>query len=338
MHRRVGIFCDLGPTVGAGHAVRSSALAAALLRRGVTPVLLCDEEHVPWVGRQAREQGIEVQQATDVESVIDGRFGMWSGLVIDSYRITGRQWLAVRDLGVPVLAVDDLADRELPVDLVVNQNVAAATYDYRAITSARVLTGPKFALIRESVARARPQTPRPRSAHNEALRVLAVLGGTDAAGASAELTERLVAGDAPAHVRVLTADARARERIEGLPLRPGWTVEALPPAPDIERHMLWADAAVSAAGSTVWELCCLGVPMALVTAAGNQQDNYSELVRRGLVIGLGSLADGPGALANVDRILDPALLVEIAARAWRTVDGRGAHRVADEFEALLPRP
>jgi spore coat polysaccharide biosynthesis predicted glycosyltransferase SpsG len=331
---RVGIYCDLGPQIGAGHAVRCTALAESLARRGLTPTLVGGFARVPWVAQQAA--GLELIEAQTVDEFVAlAPTQGWSGLVVDSYLASPHHWRQVRGLGIPVLAVDDDATRALPVDLVLNQNLASVDYDYTARTQAPALRGPRYALIRTSIAGARPPAYEHRPRTEGPLRVLVVLGGTDATSGGIAVAERLLGTGHPLDLRLLTADAGVLRAIDSMPVPPGSRIEAVPSLPDVAPLMSWADLAVSAAGSTVWELCCLGVPMALVTVAVNQEDNYQHLLANDLAMGLGPLADLRQSTESIAWIFDRARLDEVGSRAWAAVDGRGADRVADAFAGLL---
>src|SRR5208282_5813137 len=52
--------------------------------------------------------------------------------------------------------------------------------------------------------------------------------------------------------------------------------------------MAAADVAISAAGSTCWELCLLGLPALLIDVADNQTALAAELERRGCAIHIGN--------------------------------------------------
>jgi spore coat polysaccharide biosynthesis predicted glycosyltransferase SpsG len=331
---RVGIYCDLGPQIGAGHAVRCTALAESLARRGLSPILVGDFARVPWVAQQAAGLDLIEAQTVDEFVALAPTQGC-SGVVVDSYLASPHHWQQLRALGIPILAVDDDATRELPVDLVLNQNLAAVDYDYAARTQAPVLRGPRYALIRTSIAGARPQAYQHRPRTEGPLRVLVVLGGTDATSGGVAVAQRLLGTGEPLDVRVLSGDAGVLGAIDDLPVPTGSRVEGLPPLSDVGPLMAWADLAVSAAGSTVWELCCLGVPMALVTVAENQEDNYRHQLANDLAMGLGPLADLRQSTGSIARIFDRARLDEVGSRAWAAVDGRGSDRVADAFAGLL---
>ena len=99
------------------------------------------------------------------------------------------------------------------------------------------------------------------------------------------------------------------------------------------------DVALGAAGSTSWELACLGVPMLLVEVADNQRAVIAPLAACGAAWALGAareltagaLADALGRLAAAG---EPARRAMAEAGA-RLVDGEGARRVAAALAARV---
>ena len=94
--------------------------------------------------------------------------------------------------------------------------------------------------------------------------------------------------------------------------------------------MVWADVAVSGAGTTCWEICRLGLPALLIDLAENQTPLARELDRRGCSIHLG----GPGDVASetLARRLERLLRSRddrqaMSLRCQELVDGEGARRV-----------
>ncbi len=128
------------------------------------------------------------------------------------------------------------------------------------------------------------------------------------------LTEVLLSTGRPMELTVVVGRPELGERIAGLTPGPGQSLLPVPPTATLPALIAAADLVVSAAGTSTWELCCLGAPSALVCVVDNQRESYHRVVAAGLAAGLGEL---------------PALAGELSARAWATVDGRGRERVVD---------
>lgn len=330
---RLLLRCDAGPSTGVGHAVRCAAVAEAALLSG---------HEVFWSGR------------------LDGLGWLWSGLVrepgpvlpsadtagglaalarehridavhVDHYLLGDDLRPALNATGVVLSTVEDFATGRRPGDVVVDPNMGAEDHPRPDDGSPLLLRGPGYAPLRLTVRRARtrralraadaPGTGPPR--------VLVVMGGTDAAGLLPRVVAALAAADVPAEVDVVVPGGRPLD----LPADGPATFRAVPPLPDLPAAMAEADLVVSAAGTTVWELCCVGVPMALVRAADNQTEGYRTVVDAGAAAGLGGTADlvDPAAAAAVLRALltSPDDRATLADRAATVVDGEGAGRVVD---------
>ncbi len=101
--------------------------------------------------------------------------------------------------------------------------------------------------------------------------------------------------------------------------------------------MLWADVAVSAAGSTCWEMCFLGLPAILIAVAENQMLGAQELARREISALLGSMNEiTPEKIAQElqDVLLSPQRRGDMSQRGRELVDGRGCERVLTAMQSV----
>jgi spore coat polysaccharide biosynthesis predicted glycosyltransferase SpsG len=90
---------------------------------------------------------------------------------------------------------------------------------------------------------------------------------------------------------------------------------------EMAKLMAWADIAISASGSTVWELLFMRLPSLLVVTADNQIPIAREVVRRGTA----ALFDGRSSLERLGSSISERRAMATSGRAL--VDGRGAERV-----------
>lgn len=102
--------------------------------------------------------------------------------------------------------------------------------------------------------------------------------------------------------------------------------------------MCRCDVAVSAAGSTLYELCACGVPTVTYVLADNQIPGARSFDRRGLIVTAGDLRQQEAEktiVSQLQRLMaNAALREQISARMQQAVDGKGALRLA---RALLSR-
>ncbi|WBB70928.1 spore coat protein [Micromonospora sp. WMMD812] len=335
---RVGLRCDAGPRRGVGHLVRSLALGEEFLARGARVEVFGSVDRVGWAGAQLAARGIPLHPGPDTpaELVEAARRHELDVMVLDSYELDPAGAGALRAAGVLTVAIVDGDSRGQDADLYLDQNFGADTPELPG----RLLAGASYALLRDSVVAARPPEPRPAATVGRP-RVLAFFGGTDAVGAAPVLTRVLLSTGLPMELTVVVGRPEIEAELEDVTPGRGQTVRPVPPTGELPTLIAAADLVVSAAGTSTWELCCLGAPAALVCVVDNQRESYHRVVRHGLVAGLGELPElaagglaGRTARAAAGRTLhglltSPERRATLAARAWAAVDGRGRARVVD---------
>lgn len=325
-HPQVGLRVDAHPATGVGHAVRLLALSQELLARGAS-VTVFGELEVPWVARDFAAAGIELRPADEITDAA------LSHAVIDGYDIPATVGTALRARGVRVLAmVDGPFGAQQEADVYVDQNYGARP---RLVDVGQLaLAGVECALFRDEVLRAR--SPRPRL---EVPRLLVVFGGSDPYAACPELAALALRTSHPVEVIAVAATDAIAERLVGLDLGEGQTVEIVRNPPDLPALASTCTAAISAAGSTIWELLCLGVPTASVCVVDNQEQGYAATNDAGLTVPGGRLPRLRGEDAGTEQqiatdsiralLTDTDLRAAMAVRGQALVDGRGRERVAD---------
>ena len=99
---------------------------------------------------------------------------------------------------------------------------------------------------------------------------------------------------------------------------------------DMTPHLEWADAAITGAGSTCWELALIGVPMLTVVLADNQWPIAAALseAEAGVNLGRAETLSSAAIAAQLHVILSDAdLRARMRHNAQTVVDGFGGDRV-----------
>ena len=324
----VGIRCDAGARRGVGHLVRCVAFAEELVSRGVGVRFLSDLDDLEWATAQLTQRGLPWYPPPfdPVALVAAANRLELDALVVDSYTLPPEHSVAVRRTGRTVLAIVDGDFRGQTADIYVDQNLDAAIDTPDAIG----LAGLDYALLRGSVRQLRPLAP-PVHTNARTPKVVAFFGGTDAYRAAPQIAALLTETGAPFDATVIGADESLRKELHAVTPRPGQRFDIIAPTDDLPKLLAGADLAVSASGTSTWELLCLGLPAALVWVVDNQILGYDRTIARGFAAGLGQLGhlDRGSVTTLRDLLTDPAARTTLAARAWAAVDGRGVERVAD---------
>ncbi|WP_286880524.1 UDP-2,4-diacetamido-2,4,6-trideoxy-beta-L-altropyranose hydrolase [Sphingomonas sp.] len=354
--------CDASARIGTGHLRRCLSLADALATAGADPhfvlrrhdpvaerIMAAHRYPVAWLSPPAREYApaadapshaawAGVTAADDAaETIAQLRDWAPQWVVVDHYAFDASWHLAIADaLGCSVLAVDDLGDRAIGADVLLDANAAddhAAKYAGRLAGDTRTLVGPRFAPLAPSYRSA------PRYAFDPTVRSVGIfMGGMDehdASGAALRTLRREV-GFAGAVEIVTTATARHVEALARACADDGNAVLSVD-LPDLSAFYARHDLQIGAGGTSSYERACIGVPTIAVVLAENQLTVVPILSRLGIVLGAtmpdvaatGLLA-GAEDLARVatDLIAVPDARRAMAERSQQLVDGRGAERVA----------
>jgi len=343
----IAIRADASAATGIGHVKRCLALAEAAAAFGERTLFVCAGTLSPALAEEVR-RACELRYlrpgADDAAAFLAALpSGRVDCVVVDHYQLDARWHDAVAGaLRCRIAAVDDLADRSLHVDLLVDHNLSPdhrAKYRGRIGPRTRLLGGPRFALISPRYAGLAPRTPA-----DEVSTIGVSLGGSDPAGLTSLVVEacRDVAGFAgPIEVVTTSANPRLDELGRLANERPGVTLSV--DLPDLTAFHQRHDLYVGAAGGSSWERCCLGLPTLLLQVAENQRVVIDGLRAAGAASALpdgspvtcGTVGAAIGAL-----IRDPARRRALAEAARALVDGRGAVRVAAALLApgLTVRP
>ena len=318
---RVVIHVDASPSIGTGHVVRCLALAAALRRGGSQVTLATDELTVALRARAARLE-VEVVRREAAPADPD-----W--VVFDGYHLGREDRDALAPLGTLRLVVDDLGESLDDATLILNQNIyATPAGPSRGGPDAELLAGPAYALLNPEFADVPADALPPPSV---ARRVLVTMGGADPNNATAAVIGGLGALSHDPQVRVVIGGSHPSPgETEELARRAGF--EVVRDVPSLAPHVTWSDVVVTACGTSVLEVACLGRPMIGVVLAPNQELVAAAVEREGLGIVTGRHPRlDPVKLANdLDALrADQPRRTRAAARGRRLVDGRGAGRTAD---------
>ncbi len=324
---RVLFRADAGDDIGLGHVMRCLALAGALGKMGAESVFL-GREYLPAVRETIERRGHRTLAAEPGErephaTLRRMRETSTDVVVVDLYGITEAYLSALREQGVVLVSLDDCNLMPFPSHLVVNPNRFALDMEYRSSTGdTQFLLGPSYCLLREEFAEAR-DTPRRIAPHGR--RLLVSMGGSDLGG----LTAKVVRAVAPLELETVVIQGAAAQE----PLALDWpNVRVVLSPPNMAEWMLWADAAVTCGGGTIYELAAMGTPGVVLALGPDQQRNAAAMEAEGTLtsLGLGSNAsEGMVADAVAALMEDLQRRQAMSRRGQEVVDGKGAERVAD---------
>lgn len=262
-------------------------------------------------------------------------------IIVDGYQFRAAYLQGLASHGCFTCYVDDLMDQRYECQAVLNQNFYAKESSFERGAGCELLLGARYALVREEFLAARA-TRIMLSPPADPARLLVTFGGADLAGATLLVLRALSAVEVPLAVQVVigAANPHAAE-IESLARNsPRHEVAVLHAVEHMGKLMAWADLGIVAGGTTLMEVCCVGLPALVLEIADNQRVVASTASELGLVRSLGwHESVQPHAIAAaVDGFLsDEQARLAMFERQRAMVDGRGSARVVRELLSAAER-
>ena len=336
--RHHGAECIFISRLHTGHlidAIRAqgfSVHALALQENDLQQACGVGSGYAPWLGC---DWSLDAEQTSQILDIIKPE-----GLVIDHYAI-GENWLnAVRPFARRVMVIDDLGNRPLTCDMLLDQNLGCSPTVYRALlpSDCQMLLGPQYALLRPEFDALRSASLLRRKVRRGLKRLLISLGGIDLHNATRNVLQGLKYCRLPNECEIIVVLGKNSpwiDDIKDVSLTMPWRTEVIVNTPHMADLMLNSDFSVGAGGSTSWERCCMGLPSVVCILADNQIQIASALEAAGVAIPLflkDSITPSDSMIKIFNKLAtDYSLLHKMSQAAFAITDGKGTDRVASIF-------
>jgi spore coat polysaccharide biosynthesis predicted glycosyltransferase SpsG len=285
---------NAGPSIGFGHAVRCRRIAHAF--KGEVAIYPTSEACRRFF--EASGFNSEIQ---------DWKSATFPPIVITDLREAHPVLAAIRNQGSLHISIHDMGLAQCHSNVAIDGSVAHVV-PYAPHSDQTLFLGPRY-MITRPVARA--------AAAEIENTVLVTVGG----GASADFARRIADQLQPLGIRVVTTTGF------GSNLRRTPT-----PDSEIEHAMATCRFAISAAGTTLYDLLASGVPTIAVSVDRMQLRTAEEFQQLGATVSVG-LLDRLSSNELLDRCREllgnNSLVMEMVSAGRELVDGKGLSRVVD---------
>lgn len=329
------IRADAGSEIGSGHVMRCIALAEAWQASGGN-VHFVLATAAPKLEERISREGFKVihlsqtpgspGDANETLHIANRANAEW--VVVDGYHFGGEYQKIIKKTGFSLLVIDDFGHADhYYADIVLNQNIYANMSLYpKHESSTRFLLGIKYALLRREFLQWAGGYNR--TIPKVARKLLVTLGGSDPDNVTGTVIEALkrsnikglevivVAGGLNCHVALL------QEMICGYP---NFSIRSN--AENMPELMAWADMAISAGGTTCWELAFMGVPSIICAIAENQEPTANYLFKKKIsaVLELPTVDDDKIMAKKIeDLLLSEKKRNSFSKEMKKHVDGKGS--------------
>lgn len=356
------IRTDADQYTGIGHFMRCLALAQAYKDAGGDAVFLghFEKESIRKRIREERFQCISLEKShtakEDAQCTLDAILS-WKGkhavyesrnpakvtkqaswVVIDGYHFDTEFQQNMKNAGYHTIIIDDNAHRQkYHGHIIVNQNIYGHRLHYACEPKTMLLLGSDYAMLRREF---RNVNPLNRPLAEQAEKILVTFGGVDSknqTGFSIEALNHLSADQTLRATIIIGPENANRKQIEEQLQTAGFDYKLLYNASDMPSVMHDADMALSAAGSTCWELCFIGVPSIVTAVSENQIDVANTLKLMNIADSMGWWQERSQTkiIDAIHRLIRNASVRESMSRkAKALIDGQGVWRILNAMTMI----
>ncbi len=332
------IRADMNEQIATGHIMRCLSIADALRGLG-EPVrfILADEQAVSLLKQRGYDAIVLHTQWNCMEeelSVLSQviRNEHIDKLLIDSYQVTQR-YLAELSKLVTTFYIDDLNLFEYPVDAVICYANYWKKFQYKINDKrATYLLGMKYVPLKQAF-----WNCEAKIISEKADNLLILTGGSDPFNVTEQILDSIDTYQFQT-IDVICGIYNTNYNKFVKKYENNKNIKFHQAVNNIEQYMKNADIAISAGGTTLYELCAIGTPAISFSFADNQLDNVRQFQEDGLIDYAGD-ARMDDIAGTINQYLiryrnDFELRKEKSEKMQKMVDGKGAERIARAIVTL----
>lgn len=333
---------DGNAEIGSGHIMRCLSIADAFKRKQKNSLFVladktfqslieCKGYAVHILDSDFRDMDGELEQVKKAICNFEPEM-----VIVDSYYIT-RKYLKALKEKARIVYIDDLAAFAYPVDVLMNYNAYGPDIAYKELyineneTLPQLVLGLRYAPLREMFCNV------PKRIHNKAVNnILISTGGADPIHLALKLVQHIAQNEYPQSFHFLIGAMNSDfERIQNIAEKSS-NIFVHHNVKDMRTLITSCDMAVSAAGSTIYEIAACGVPMIIYILADNQISGAEAFSKMGLAVSCGDLRGKDDAAKIIMNSIDSlakafTLRKQIGEKMQHMVDGFGADRLATKL-------
>ncbi len=328
---KVYIRADMNEVIATGHVMRCLSIADAAREQGKETIFItADEKPVEILKKRGYEPIVLHTDWNNMEEELEvlipwiQKNGI-SKLLVDSYQVT-ENYLRTLEEHTQVFYLDDLDAFEYPVSNVIcyaNYYSQLSYENYRRST--RFYLGTSYMPIRKVFQNCRPKQIRERIEN-----IMILSGGSDNYHMIENIAD-LFKGSEKVQADIICGAfypdfSSLKERFSDYE-----NLHFYQNVSNLEEFMEKADLAISAGGTTLYELSAKGTPAISYSFADNQLKNVQQFDKDGLISYAGDVRTDD-VYGNIYRLYEkyenPQLRKRCSEEMQKVIDGRGAARIA----------
>ena len=331
---------DASSDIGIGHFMRCIALSEELIKRGHICYFLSKIKD-DFLINKITQMNIDIFYLNENITISDDlkklinlskkHYIDW--IITDNYWITSDYLKVIKEKGYNVLTIDDLAYTYYYSDLVVNQNINAEKFNYKAESYTNFLLGTKYVILRDELLKKEKKTFK-----DNVFKIMVTFGGTDNNNLTLKVLKILSKIKKDFEFNIICGPFNSYyKKIKGYFKKSNQNFKVISQPKEMTNLYLETDIAISAGGTTSYELAYFGIPNIIITIAENQKEIAQELDKQSISFYIGDKNNFKEneLLSKIKKLTDNKKIRETMNKnGQRTVDGKGKIRIIDFLESL----
>ena len=326
------IRVDMNEIIATGHLMRCLAIAEAAKKQGEETTFLLADAQAETIVREKGYHAIVLHtdwKQMDSELVQISRIikeKHIQKIFIDSYQVTQSYLQRLTEL-VETIYLDDLNMFDYPVSGIVCYAYYYEKFDYtRSLYNRKMYLGPEYTILKPAFC----DCP-PKSINFKVENLLILSGGTDRYNILDGILSGIEKNDYQS-ICVICGTYYHNYAALCRKFSNNKKVHIYQNVSNIEKFMQEADFAITAGGTTLYELCAVGTPAISYSIADNQKDNVIKFQEEGIIDYAGDVRKD-NVVQKIKDLLkkyenNAPLRQSCSEKMQQLVDGGGAERVA----------
>lgn len=339
-----GIRVDANSKIATGHVMRCLSIAASLRKAGIDCIFISADKNTEnliaynnfkSVSLDSQWDNLDSEIESLSELIIECKI---DNLLIDSYFVTDNYLSHLSDIS-NLIYIDDLNLFHYNVSTIINYNIYYCLFDYYSNynnTETNLLLGTQYAPLRDEFKFISP------CIRNKVKKVLITSGGNDCFNVTGKLLNEIIKHNKFQDIMFYVVIGKLNKYKDYLinlsNIRD--TIILYENVKSMSDLMMQCDIAITAGGSTMYELCACGIPSICFSFADNQLLGTKSFNNEKLMFYAGDIRNNEEAcLTNIIHYIDVYInnfdiRSEVSTRMRDKVDGYGTNRIVSAITGI----
>lgn len=306
---------DASPFIGAGHVMRSSAIAEELIARGQDVIFIGHIVNLPWVEERIATLGFSQIYSTSKEFFPSAESDI---LLLDSYEIELDDSFIALSNWLHVVAIVDALTPSYRCSLRIHPGLDSL---WNGDSLTPILAGPNFIPFRKSLSLSLAS----KSQNNGTIKIVVVAGGSDPHNLVTEVA-RILLSFSDNFEAYLFSNSTSKETLDA-------RFHIVEIGTQLEKLTQNADLVLTTSSTSSLEFIARGLCVGVACSVDNQEQYYNSLGDLGVAAQIGFRNSDNNWELDKEKIQllvnSPESRKELVTKAIGLIDFKGASRIAD---------